>query len=380
MARSGIQTTYLWVAQFILLALLGASIPFFGLGSPSNSPITWGVIGLNLVVFGTLLQTMGLLWYFVRKMLLAIPLLFGVVTLIFILVELSPGDISSKFFTPETPPEVRALIEAKYGLDQPAYVRYGKTILNVATLDFGRSMSQERPVFDIIAEALPNTLLLSAVTMLVIFPTGILLGTLQGVRSGRAADTGISVSSLFFYSMPSFWLALMMQLVFGIYLGWLPLSGPYDLNAFDQTPMEHLLDRGVHLILPGLAMGLASAAGTARYMRSSLIEVVRQDYIRTARAKGLPEGVVIRKHALRNALLPIITLVGLTLPFLFGGSVLVEQVFAWPGMGRTILMAIYEQDLPLITACFFMFTLIVVAGNLLADLAYALVDPRIKFD
>jgi peptide/nickel transport system permease protein len=127
-------------------------------------------------------------------------------------------------------------------------------------------------------------------------------------------------------------------------------------------------------------MGLASAAGTARYMRSSLLEVIRQDYIRTARAKGLPEGVVIRKHALRNALLPIITLMGLSLPFLFSGSVLVEQVFAWPGMGRTILLAIFEQDTPLIIASFFMFTLVVVAGNILADLAYALVDPRIKFD
>ncbi len=376
MANNGINASYLGAAQLVGLALSAVSTAAFGFMSTP----TYIALALSFVVFLVLLQSANLLLYFLRKLVLAIPLLLGVCTLIFILIELSPGDISSKFFNPNVTPEVKALIEAKYGLDRPAIVRYGIMLKNIVMFDFGRSMSQERPVFEIIAEALPNTLLLSAVTLLIIFPTGILLGTVQGVKNGRPADTGISISSLFFYSMPSFWLALMLQLIFGTYLGLLPFSGPYDLNAFDQTGWQHFIDRCIHLILPGLAMGLASAAGTARYMRSSLLEVIRQDYIRTARAKGLPEGVVIRKHALRNALLPIITLMGLSLPFLFSGSVLVEQVFAWPGMGRTILLAIFEQDTPLIIACFFMFTLVVVAGNILADLAYALVDPRIKFD
>lgn len=319
--------------------------------------------------------------YVLKKLLLAIPLLVGVITLIFILVELSPGDVASKFFTPETTPETRELIIQKYGLDKPAHVRYVKMLSRLATLDFGESMAQERPVFDIIMEALPNTLILSMLTLVVIFPTGVLLGTLQGVKQNSLGDTGISLASLFFYSMPSFWLALMLQLLFTMHWNILPTSGMYDAVMYDyMSPSEQLWDRAMHLVLPGLAMGLASAAGTARYMRSSLLEVIRQDYVRTARAKGLSEAKVIGKHALRNALLPIITLMGLNLPFLFSGSVLIETIFAWPGMGRLIVTAIFTQDTPVITGCFFVFTLVVVVGNLLADLAYALVDPRIQYD
>lgn len=339
--------------------------------------------------------------YIFRKLLLAVPLLWGVITLIFILIELTPGSVADKFFTPETLPEVREMIIAKYGLDQPAIVRYGLMLKNLAFFDFGVSMAQERPVFDIIMDALPNTLLLSAVTMMIIFPTGIAVGTLQAVRHNKLSDTGASIVSLFFYSMPSFWLALMLQLL--IAFGWssfvqslgakgmlsadtvsllvLPSSGMVDaVGQFTMTPTEQLIDRAKHLILPGFAMGLASAAGTARYMRSSLLEVVRQDYIRTARAKGLLERVVILKHAMRNALLPIITLFGLQVPYLFSGAVLVETIFAWPGMGRLIVEAIYTQDTPLIIALFFVSTLLVVLGNLLADVTYAIVDPRIKYD
>ena len=319
--------------------------------------------------------------YILRKLLLAIPLIIGVVTIIFFLVELSPGNVADKFFTPDMTPDVRALIVHKYGLDQPMMVRYLLMLKNLATFDFGVSMVQERPVFDVIMQALPNTLLLSTVTLIVIFPTGILLGTLQGVRQGSVSDTGISLTSLFFYSMPSFWLALMLQLLFTLHWHILPTSGLHDTVMYDfMSPTQKLVDRAEHLILPGIAMGLASAAGTARYMRSSLLEVIRQDYIRTARAKGLPERTVIGKHAVRNALLPIITLMGLSLPFLFSGSVLIEYIFAWPGMGRLIVNAIFSQDTPLIIGCFFVFTLVVVAGNLLADIAYAMVDPRIQYD
>jgi peptide/nickel transport system permease protein len=319
--------------------------------------------------------------YILRKLLLAIPLLWGVVTIIFFLIELSPGSVADKFFTPETTPEVREMIVAKYGLDQPAFFRYLLMIRNLAMLDFGHSMVQERPVFDLVMEALPNTLILSAVTLMVIFPTGILLGTVQGVRQGKPVDTSISIVSLFFYSMPSFWLALMLQLIFTMYWKILPTSGMYDMVWYDSMGFGgRMWDRALHLLLPGLAMGLAAAAGTARYMRSSLLEVIRQDYIRTARAKGLPERVVIGKHAIRNALLPIITLMGLSLPFLFSGSVLIETIFAWPGMGRLIVNAIFAQDTPTVIACFFVFALVVVAGNLIADLMYAVIDPRIKYD
>jgi peptide/nickel transport system permease protein len=263
-------------------------------------------------------------------------------------------------------------------------------------------MAQERPVFEIILESLPNTILLSAVTLLVTYPAGILLGSLQAVWHNTRTDAAISVGSLVLYSMPSFWLALMFQLIFGLYwTGWvedlaqagtisdalagyltLPLSGMSDpyLEIVGASAWEQTVDRAKHLLLPGFAMGLAFSGSTARYMRSALLETIRQDYIRTARAKGLRERTVIVKHAMRNALLPVITLMGLSVPFLFSGSVLVEQVFAWPGMGRLILTAIYTQDTPLIIACFFVFTIMVVIGNLAADLAYALVDPRIKYD
>jgi peptide/nickel transport system permease protein len=343
-----------------------------------------------------------LLKYAIRKLILAIPLIIGVVTFIFVLVELSPGDISDKFFTPETPPQVRDAIIAKYQLDQPSYVRYLAMMKNLLFLDFGRSMAQEKPVFEIILGTLPNTILLSVVTLFVIYPTGILVGSLQAIRHNTVVDTTLSITSLVLYSMPSFWLALMLQLLVGFYYtGWvedlvaagtisdvmggylsLPLSGMQDdmLQYSDPSTLEIVFDRMKHLLLPGIAMGLASAGSTARYMRSALLETIRQDYIRTARAKGLRERTVIMKHAMRNAMLPVITLMGLSVPFLFSGAVLTEVVFAWPGMGRLILTAIYTQDTPLIIACFFIFTVLVVAGNLIADLTYALVDPRIKYD
>ena len=323
--------------------------------------------------------------YIFRKLLLAIPLMLGVITLIFVLVQLSPGDATDRFFTPETPPEVRQMIMTKWGLDQPIHIQYGRMLGNLATGDFGVSIAQERPVFDIIWEKLPNTLLLSAVTLLVMVVTGISLGIAQSIRQYSLFDNLASVLSLFFYSMPSFWLALMLILIFSYHLQTgageplLPASGMKDAVMYDyMSPLEQFWDRVRHLLLPGVGLGLASSAGMARYMRSSMLEVVQQDYIRTARAKGLSETVVILKHTVRNALLPIITLVGLSLPFLFSGSVLIEYVFAWPGMGRVIVEAIFTQDTPLIIACFFVFTILVVGGNLLADIAYSLVDPRIR--
>jgi peptide/nickel transport system permease protein len=342
-----------------------------------------------------------LLKYFLKKILLMIPLLFGVVTLVFCLVELAPGNAADKFFTPETPPEVREMIVAKYGLDKPTIVRYGLLLRNLAVFDFGESMAQERPVFDIIMDALPNTVILSAVTLIVLYPLGIFLGTIQAVKHRTMTDTGISVGSLFFYAMPSFWLALMLQLLVAFYWGdWikdlaaegilsaavadfliLPTAGMYNAVTYDyMSGFEQCIDRARHLILPGVAMGMTACAGTARYMRSSLLEVIRQDYVRTARAKGLHERTVIMKHAMRNAMLPIVTLIGMSIPRLFSGAVLVETIFAWPGMGRLIVSSIYTQDTPLIIACFFVFAVLVLLGNLIADMLYAVVDPRIKYD
>jgi peptide/nickel transport system permease protein len=318
--------------------------------------------------------------YIIRKVLLAIPLVLGVITLTFLLVEASPGDASDRFFTPETPPEVRENVMHKWGLDQPAHVRYLKMMGNLLTGDFGRSIAQERPVFDIVKEALPNTLMLSAVDLCVVMMVGITLGILQAVRQYSALDNVLSVGALFFYSMPEFWLALMLMLIFGVKLAILPISGIVDPIMHDMmSPSAQLWDRVRHLILPGVALGVAQSAAMARYMRSSLLEVIRQDYIRTAHAKGLRESVVVLKHALRNALLPIITIVALSMPYLFSGSVVVEIIFAWPGMGRLIVSSIFTQDLPLIIACFFVYAILIVTANLLADVLYAVADPRIRY-
>jgi peptide/nickel transport system permease protein len=318
------------------------------------------------------------LQYLTRKLLLAVPLMWGVITLIFLLLQATPGDATDRFFTPETPPEVREMVEAKWGLDQPMHVQYAKMMGNLMVGEFGYSISQERPCFDIIGEAVPNTLMLSAVSLIVIYGIGLLLGTVQAVKQYSVLDNLISIVSLFFYSMPRFWLALMLVIVFALKLEWLPAAQMYGIEYEYMTPGEQVVDRLRHLVLPGFALGIASAAGIARYMRSSMLEVIRLDYVRTARAKGLPERTVVFKHALRNALLPIVTLFGLSLPFLFSGSVLVEIIFSWPGMGRVIVDAIFKQDTPLIIACFFVFTLMVVLGNLLADMLYSIVDPRIR--
>ena len=337
-----------------------------------------------------------MLRYAARKLLLIVPLIVAVVTLIFSLLQLAPGTPADRFFTPETAPEVRAMIIEKWGLDQPLYVQYARMMRNLllprlecATTggdchlryDLGISIAQERPVTDIIATALPNTLLLSTITLIVLVGAGCLIGIFQATRHQRGADTFASVLSSLLYATPSFWLALMLVLIFGLWLDLLPASGMVDAVEYDYLdPWAKLVDRARHLILPGVALGLAHSAGVARYMRSSMLEVIRQDYLRTARAKGLSERVVIFKHALRNAINPILSLLGSAMPMLFSGSVLIEYIFGWPGMGRTIVEAIFARDTPLIVGCFFVYTVVVALSNLLADLGCALADPRIRFE
>lgn len=321
----------------------------------------------------------GVAAHALRKALTALPLLWGVVTLLFVLVEASPGSAVDKYITPDVDPALAGELTRQFGLDQPIGVRYLRLLWSACQLDFGLSFDLRRPVFDVIADALPYTVSLSLVTLATAYPLGIAIGTMQAVRARRIEDTAASVAGLFFYSMPGFWLAMMLQLVFSSWLDVLPTDGPYDVVLYDDlSTWGKVQDRLVHLIMPGVFMGIAHSAGIARYMRSSLLEVVRQDYVRTARAKGLPERLVIGRHALRNALLPVITLLGLSFPGVFGGAVLTETIFSWPGMGRVIVGAIFNQDTPLLIGCFVVFALLVVIGNLVADLLYALADPRIR--
>ncbi len=321
-----------------------------------------------------------------RRLLGVVPLLLGAATLVFVVLHLAPGDPTAYLFRPGVSQAVIERQQHVYGLDQPLPVQYLRWLGALARGDLGYSLSQGRPVRAIIADALPNTLLLTGTSLLLVFLLGIVTGVFQAVRHNRASDGVLSVTTLFFYSMPAFWLAVMLMLLFALKAhewGWpiaLPPSGmtgvDHDLLSFGGR----LLDRFTHLVLPVATLTLVLAAGVARYTRAQMLEVVHMDYIRTARAKGLPERTVIGRHALRNSLLPIITLLGLYIPFLFSGAVLVEKVFAWPGMGTVIVDAILGRDYPVVMATSLIFATLTVLGNLLADILYAVADPRVRYE
>jgi peptide/nickel transport system permease protein len=324
--------------------------------------------------------------FIIRRVLGAIPLLLGVATLIFFVLALAPGDPTAAYLNPNIPAEVIEQLRRNFGLDQPIYIRYVKWLAAFLSGNWGYSLAQSRPVVDILMEALPNTLILAGIALVLVFVSGVLIGVIQAVRQYSWIDGSLSVISLFFYSMPSFWLALMLMMVFALKAhewGWpiaLPPTGVTSVEYDFMSAGEQIRDRIAHLVLPVATLTLALAAGVARYARGQMLEVIRQDFIRTARAKGLPERTVIMKHALRNSLIPIVTLLGLYLPFLFSGAVFVEVIFAWPGMGRVIVDAIFQRDYPLVMATSFLFAVMVVLGSLIADVLYAVVDPRIRYD
>lgn len=324
--------------------------------------------------------------YITRRVLGAIPLLIAVATLIFLVLDLAPGDPAAIYFNPNIPPEVIEQLRRNLGLDQPLGTRYVKWITAFATGDFGYSFAQNRPVADVIGDALPNTLILAVVALAAMFLIGIVVGVLQAVRQHGWSDRILSVGGLFFYSMPSFWLGLMLMLLFSLKAhqwGWpiaLPATGITSADYEFLSTWGKLTDRVAHIVLPASTLILVLSAGVARYTRGQMLEVIRQDYIRTARAKGLPERTVVLKHALRNSLIPVVTLAGLYLPLLFSGTVFVETIFSWPGMGRVIFDAISQRDQPVILATSFIFAALVIAGNLVADVLYAVVDPRIRYD
>ena len=324
-----------------------------------------------------------MLSFALRRVLTAIPLLLGVATLVFFILSLAPGDAASVYIVRGMTPETIENIRRTMGLNDPLLIRYGKWLLAFLRGDFGYSHFYQTPVRDRILGALPYTLVLASGALFLAFLIGGLVGIGQAVKQGSVLDSLLSGVTLFFYSMPSFWLALMLILIFSVeakaLIGWgLPVSG-------SQTPGAELLgswalakDRILYLVLPTLTLTLILAGGVARYVRTSMLEVIRQDYIRTARAKGLPESRVILKHGLRNGVIPLVTLFGVYFPFLISGTVLIEYVFAWPGMGRLMINSILARDLPVVLAATFLFGGMVVLGNLLADLLYRVADPRIR--
>jgi peptide/nickel transport system permease protein len=323
-----------------------------------------------------------MLGYALRRLAFAVPLLVGITFVSFLVIHLAPGDpveIQTGDLSIQTSAQSMKLLREVYGLDQPMPVQYLNWLKRIVRLDFGRSFSPDgRPVLEKIGERLPITLLLNIVEMLIIVAIAVPIGVTSATRQYSTFDKVTTMFVFVGFATPDFWLALLLQILFGVQLGWLPISG-LRLPVWEYLPFwTQQWDFLSHLILPILVATFGGLAGFSRYMRQSMLEVVRQDYIQSARAKGLAERVVIGKHALRNALLPIVTVLGLSLPGLIGGSVIVESIFAIPGMGQLMVQAVFERDYPVIMGNLVIVSTLTLFANLVADLTYSLVDPRIR--
>jgi peptide/nickel transport system permease protein len=318
--------------------------------------------------------------YVLRRLLLSLPILFGITVITFGIVHLTPGGFTAvqMQMNPNVSPDSIARLRELYGLDRPWPEQYARWAGRLVRLDLGRSFVDQRPVLDRILERLPATLLLSGLSLLAIFLLAIPLGVFAAMHQDRPSDRVLTVATFIGYSLPTFWLALLGMLLFGVVLGWLPISGIRAINHDLLGPWDRFWDYVAHLVLPVSITAFGGLASLSRYTRSTMLEVVRQDYIRTALAKGLPRNRVYYYHALRNALLPILTLLGLSLPGLIGGSFIFETIFAWPGMGRLAYEAAMSFDYPTIMGVAVMGAVLTLLGNLLADVLYALADPRIR--
>lgn len=313
--------------------------------------------------------------YVLKRLALAAPTILGAITLVFFAMHLAPGDPVSLFIPPDLPPdkseELQRQVNAKYGFDKPIYVQYVDYVGKLARFDFGTSLREGRSVTADLKRRIPHTLRLGLVSLALSSLIGISVGVISAVYRGRWIDNVSMLVALFGVSVPSFWLALMLILLFSVRMPILPPSGLG--GAFLSR------DGLSHMVLPVLVLGLGGAGGLARYTRSSMLEVINDDYVRTARAKGVTERVVILRHALRNALIPIVTLLGLSFGYILSGTVIVETVFAWPGIGRYLIDGVNGRDFPVVQATVLLIAIGFVFSNLITDLLLAYIDPRIRF-
>ena len=321
-----------------------------------------------------------MLHYVARRLLQAAVIVAIVAIVTFALIHLAPGDpFSGILDNPNVSEKVRATLRAQYGLDRPLaeqFVRYVNALLHG---QLGWSFSHDRSVAEVLASALPNTLLLMSVALVGSFLLGILLALVQVARKGTFVDHTISAITLFFFSMPDFWLGILALLAFTYWIPIFPVGGAVDPVMHEFLGLGgRILDRLRHLALPALTLTVLAAASVARFQRAALLDVLPADYIRTARLKGLTERQVLRRHALRNALLPIITLIGLSFPALLTGAFFIEKIFAWPGMGYAVINAISSRDYLLVVGGVIIGSIMVTLGSLLADLLYAWADPRLR--
>ena len=322
-----------------------------------------------------------MLKYLLKRLAILIPTFIGITIVCFLVIHLAPGEPTSMQaeLNPNITPEAIDQLKRHYGLDKPLPVQYLVWMKNLARLDFGRSISSDaRPVWDKIKERLPVTISINVASMVIIFLTAIPLGVISAVRRGSILDRSITVFVFVGFSIPGFWLALICMDYLGVRLGWLPISGLHSQGYQYMGLFEQVWDLARHLALPVVISAFGALAGLSRYMRSSMLEIIRQDYILTARAKGLPERTVIYKHAMRNALLPVITILGLSIPGLIGGSVIFESIFSIPGLGKLFYDGIMMRDYNLIMGSLTIGAVLTLLGNLIADIAYSVADPRIR--
>ncbi|MDO9558751.1 MAG: ABC transporter permease [Syntrophales bacterium] len=322
-----------------------------------------------------------MLQYIAKRLLFMAPLLVGITIICFAVMHLAPGsptDLQTQM-NPRASAEAQERLRAMYDLDKPLYHQYWIWVKKLAVLDLGQSFSTDhRPVADKILERLPITILLNVLSLILILAIAIPIGVLSAVHQNSLFDKLTSVLVFVGFATPTFWLALLLMILFGVQLGWLPISGIRSLNYEYLPAVAAFWDLIKHLILPVMLSAFGGLAGLSRYMRSNMLEVIRQDYITTARAKGLSERAVIYKHALRNALLPVITILGLSIPGLIGGSVIFETIFAIPGMGQLFYMSVMARDYPVVMGILFIGAVLTLLGNLVADVSYAVADPRIR--
>jgi peptide/nickel transport system permease protein len=316
-----------------------------------------------------------------KRLIMMLPLLLGITLISFVVIHLAPGeptDLQTQL-NPEVSSELRERLRAQYDLDKPLLVQYGKWLARLVQLDFGESFVQDRrPVAEKIAERLPVTIMINLLSIGLILLIAVPLGVLSAVRRNSLFDRFTTVFVFIGFATPSFWLALLLMDFFGVRLGLFPIAGLKSLGHEYLSFGRQVGDVAHHLVLPVFVSAFGGLAGFSRYMRGNMLEVVRQDYILTARAKGLSERVVIYRHALHNALLPVITLLGLSVPGLIGGSVIFETIFAIPGMGKMFYDGVMMRDYPLIMGVLVIGAVLTLVGNLIADVAYAMADPRIR--
>jgi peptide/nickel transport system permease protein len=330
-----------------------------------------------------------------RRVLLLIPTLLGVLTIVFFMVALSPGDAARVMLGERASAEQLETIRAELGLDRPLGERYVRYIFRAVRLDFGRSIKSGRPVMEEIGELFPATVELALVSMFLATFLGILIGVVSAVRQNTWIDYTSMVGALTGVSMPVFWLGLILIMIFSVGLGWFPTGGRIEVRLFlEPITRFYLLDGLIlwiregnpaylqsalrHIVLPAIALGTIPIAIIARTTRSSMLETLRQDYVRTARAAGIPQRRVIFRYALRNALLPVITVVGIQFGLLLAGAILTETIFAWPGIGRWIYTAISARDYPAVQAGVAVVSTVFVVINLIVDVLYSVINPRIR--